>query len=111
MGRFEELSLDWLESVTITDSPFCDFLSFSDDDFVDEYLAEDPDAYDEGLNDSVERAMDAARDKREELKEYVEKDILYMHEEFEKIIKILKKVHDESLKYSNKWIIKKVDNT
>ncbi|MBQ8924021.1 MAG: hypothetical protein IJ053_04425 [Lachnospiraceae bacterium] len=108
---FNEISIEWMADFSITDSLFYELITFDEEDVVNNFITDDPDAYDEGLEDSIERAMDSARNMRFDLQLAVESDVLRFRDEVEKIVSLLKDVHKKSLKYSNKWIADKVDNT
>lgn len=110
----EEMStvdVEWLSSMTITDSPLYDFLVYDHEDKANKYISADPDAYDEGLELAVESAMEQVSEEYDTLRDQIEPDVIALRNKLEKIVKVLNKAHRETLKYADKWIKVKVDNT
>lgn len=117
-GLIEELEnsilgigLDWIADFTITDSPFYEFLVFDEEDLANEYISEDPDAYDENLEACVEAAMSRVSDEYSSMRYDIEDDVIRLRDEISRIVDILKRTHEETLKFFNKWVAHKVDNT
>lgn len=105
------IDIEWLASMTITDSPFYDFLVYDESEKVNQYINADPDAYDEGLDIAINSAMEQITYEYSMLRDQIEPDVIKIHDEIEKIVSVLNKAHRESSKYADKWIKDKVDNT
>lgn len=107
----KKISVEWLLDFTITDSEFFNYLIYDKDKRIDELIQNDPDAYDENLDTCIERAMDVAQDEYIDMRTSIEEDIVFLRDQVELIVEFLKRVHERTLEYSNRWIVEKVDNT
>lgn len=109
--RMANIQLDWMQEFMMIDSDFYEFIRYDEEEKVHEYLQDDPDAYDENLDACIESAMDKARDEYEDRRFGIENEFLSLRDAVEKIINILTDTHEESLKFSDKWIAERLDNT
>ena len=66
---------------------------------------------DENLDTCVEEEMNKARKEYLDMKSDLEEGIFYLMKQIKLVVVFLEKVHQKTLKYSNKWITQKVDNT
>lgn len=105
------IGLDWIADFTITDSPFYEFLVFDEEDLANEYISENPDAYDENLQACVEEAMSRVSDEYRNMRYDIEDDVISLRDKISRIVDILKQTHEETLKFFNEWVARKVDNT
>lgn len=105
------VGLDWIADFTITDSPFYNFLVFDEEDLANEYISEDPDAHDENLDACVETAMSRVSNEYSSMRYDIEDDVINLRDKISRVVIILKRTHEETLKYFNKWVAHKVDNT
>ena len=105
------IGLDWVANFTIIDSPFYEFLMFDEEDLTNEYISENPYAHDENLDACVEAAMSQVSDEYNCMRYAIEDDIIYLRDEISGIVDVLKRTHEETLEFFNKWAIHKVDNT
>lgn len=108
---YETISISWMEAFTIIDSKFYDFVAFDEEDYSIDLIQNDAEAYDENLDACVERAMSTTHEIYQEMRLEIEKDVIFLRDQIEKIVQFLDRVHERTLSYANKWIAQKVDNT
>lgn len=108
---YETISISWMEAFTIIDSKFYDFVAFDEEDYSIDLIQNDAEAYDENLDACVERAMSTTHEIYQEMRLEIEKDVIFLRDQIEKVVQFLDRVHERTLSYANKWIAQKVDNT
>ena len=105
------IKIEWMLDFTLTDSDFYNFIVYDLDTRTNELIQENLDAYDENLDTCVEEEMNKARKEYLDMKSDLEEGIFYLMKQIKLVVVFLEKVHQKTLKYSNKWITQKVDNT
>lgn len=105
------IKIEWMLDFTLTDSDFYNFIVYDLDTRTNELIQENLDAYDENLNTCVEEEMNKARKEYLDMKSDLEEGIFYLMKQIKLVVVFWEKVHQKTLKYSNKWITQKVDNT
>lgn len=110
-NRMANIQLDRMQEFMMIDTEFYEFIRYDEEEKVHEYLQDDPDAYDENLDACIEYAMYKARDEYEDRKSSIENEFIALRDAVEKIISILADTHKESLRFSDRWIAERLDNT
>ncbi len=103
--------LEWMSEFLMDDSNFYNYIIYDTEEKSAEYLQDYPEAYDENLDFYVELSMEKANEEWENLKESVEEDFLYFRDLLEKIVETLNETRAQTMPFSAKWLIDKIDNT
>lgn len=109
--KINEIDIKWMLDFVSVDSELYECVVFDEDERINYYIQEDSEAYDENLNEAVERAMGLAREEGSALHGEIESGVFVLYDCLTELLDAFQSAHDQTLKFSEKWIAAKIDNT